>query len=218
MIFVYPTLGYGMRSPRPLPPPRCLRPRRGRRPTRRNSLSSELETGVPVSSDLYLLMGCWLLLSRSLLVFSKVFKITWSSSMETKLYCSSKVFSSSSSTKSISFEVKCLLSLRKSSEPFSSTFSIRGMLFWMVAPMRRYIVIQPRQCMFGSVFWLVGLKLPGEPVSLLVEKAWQGLEVLSVEGVGWVWPAWWSVGWLADTNRGSLPIVNLWSQCKFHRR
>ena len=37
-------------------------------------------------------------------------------------------------------------------------------------------------------FLISWLEIAWEPVSLLVEKAWQGLEVLSVEVVGWVWP------------------------------
>ena len=148
-----------MRSPRPRPPPRCLRPRRGRLPTSRNSFSSDSETWFPVSSALSFFLASFVLLSRRLLVFIKVFKITWSSSMETRLYCSSKLFSSSSSSNSRCLEVRSLFSSRNSSESFSSRLSNREMLFWTLTPMRRYVVIQPRQCMLDqkkvfSVGWL----------------------------------------------------------------
>ena len=145
-----------MRSPRPLPPPRCLRPRRGRRPTRRNSLSSDSDAGFPVSSDLSLFLIWCVLLSRRLLVFLKVFKTTWSSNMETKLYCSFKLFPSSSSINSCSLEVRSSFSSRKSNESISSTVSIWGTLFWMLTPMKRYVVIHPRQCILeGAGAFLV---------------------------------------------------------------
>ena len=172
-----------MRSPRPRPPPRCLRPRRGRLPTRRNSLSSDSETGFPVSSALNFFLACFELLSRRLLVFFKVFKITWSSSMETKLYCSSKFFSSSSSSNSISLEIRSSFSSKKSSESFSSTVSIWGMLFWMVTPMRRYVVIQPRQCMLETFCSMAdGWFEVGRAISfsLSIGEAWARIE--GVEG------------------------------------